>query len=113
MEDVKRRVLAPWWILSLINKSARQSRTCRWLDKKASIRGTTRAIDHTYSSTEMARRRVTRLSDVGDGLKLALRGRVQLRQDLVDFENPSETIRKVDDVRRPRTGTPSSTWATR
>jgi Mg-chelatase subunit ChlI len=98
MEDVKRRVLAPWWILSLINKSVRQSRTCRWLDKKASIRGTTRAIDHTYSSTEMGRRRVTRLSDVGDGLKLALRGRVQLRQDLVDFENPRETIRKVDEL---------------
>lgn len=98
MKDVKRRVLAPWWILSLINKSVRQSRTCRWLDKKASIRGTTRAIDHTYSSTEMGRRRVTRLSDVGDGLKLALRGRVQLRQDLVDFENPRETIRKVDDL---------------
>ncbi len=98
MEDVKRRVLAPWWILSLINKSARQSRTCRWLDKKASIRGTTRAIDHTYSSTEMARRRVVRLRDVGDGLKLALRGRVQLRQDLVDFDNPRETMRKVDEL---------------
>ena len=98
MEEVKRRVLAPWWMLSLINKSARQSRTCRWLDKKASIRGTTRAIDHTYSSTEMERRRVTRLADVTAGLKLALRGRVQLRQDLVDFENPRETMRKVDEL---------------
>jgi len=97
-EDVKRSVLAPWWILSLINKAARHSRTCRWLDKKASIRGTTRAIDHTFSSTEMGKRRVTRLQDVGDGLKLALRGRVQLRQDLVDFENPRETIRKVDEL---------------
>ncbi|OPY59535.1 MAG: Magnesium-chelatase 38 kDa subunit [Syntrophorhabdaceae bacterium PtaU1.Bin034] len=96
--DVKRKVLAPWWILSLINKSVRQSRTCRWLDKKASIRGTTRAIDHTYSSTEIERRRVTRLGDVGAGLKLALRGRVQLRQDLVDFENPRETIRKIDEL---------------
>ncbi len=98
MEDVKRRVLAPWWMLSLINKSVRQSRTCRWLDKKASIRGTTRAIDHTYSSTEMERRRVTRLQDVGAGIKLALRGRVQLRQDLVDFENPRETMRKLDEL---------------
>jgi Mg-chelatase subunit ChlI len=97
-EDVKRSVLAPWWILSLINKAARQSRTCRWLDKKASIRGTTRAIDHTYSSTEIARRRVTMLRDVTAGLKLALRGRVQLRQDLVDFENPRETIRKIDEL---------------
>ena len=76
----------------------RQSRTCRWLDKKASIRGTTRAIDHTYSSTEMAKRRVTMLRDVTAGLKLALRGRVQLRQDLVDFENPRETIRKIDEL---------------
>src|SRR5208337_1640664 len=66
--------------------------------KKASIRGTTRAIDHTYSSTEMARRRVVRLSDVGAGLKLALRGRVQLRQDLIDYENPRETMRKVDEL---------------
>ena len=98
MEDAKRRVLAPWWILSLINKAVRQSRTCRWLDRKASIRGTTRAIDHTYSSTEMAKRRVTMLRDVTAGLKLALRGRVQLRQDLVDFENPRETIRKVDEL---------------
>ncbi|MGD0230811.1 MAG: AAA family ATPase [Syntrophorhabdales bacterium] len=98
MEDVRRRVLAPWWILSLINKSVRQSRTCRWLDKKASIRGTTRAIDHTYSSTEMARRRVTSLADVTAGLRLALRGRVQLRQDLVEFENPRETIRKIDEL---------------
>ncbi len=98
MDDVKRRVLAPWWILSLINKSARQSRVCRWLDKKASIRGTTRAIDHAYSSTEMARRRVTRLQDVTAGLKLALRGRVQLRQDLIDYENPRDTIRRVDEL---------------
>ena len=98
MEDAKRRVLAPWWILSLINKAVRQSRTCRWLDRKASIRGTTRAIDHTYSSTEMAKRRVAMLRDVTAGLKLALRGRVQLRQDLVDFENPGETIRKIDEL---------------
>jgi Mg-chelatase subunit ChlI len=98
MEDALRSVLAPWWMLSLINKSVRQSRTCRWLDKKASIRGTTRAIDHTYSSTEIEGRRVTRLRDVVAGLKLALRGRVQLRQDLVDFENPRETMRKIDEL---------------
>jgi len=98
IDDARRTVLAPWWILSLINKSVRQSRTCRWLDKKASIRGTTRAIDHTYSSTEMERRTVTRLKDVGAGLRLALRGRVQLRQDLIDYDNPRETMRKVDEL---------------
>jgi Mg-chelatase subunit ChlI len=97
-EDVKRRVLSPWWILSLINKSVRQSRVCRWLDRKASIRGTTRAIDHTFSSTEMRRKMVPNLRDVADGLKLALRGRVQLRQDLIDFENPKETTKRVDEL---------------
>lgn len=97
-EDARRRVLAPWWILSLLTKSVRQSRVCRWLDKKASIRGTTRAIDHAYSSTEMDRRVVTSLRDVGDGLKLALRGRVQLRQDHIDFDNPRETMYKVDEL---------------
>lgn len=97
-EDVKRRVLSPWWILSLINKSVRQSRVCRWLDRKASIRGTTRAVDHAFSSTEMRRKVVPNLRDVSDGLKLALRGRVQLRQDLIDFENPKETIRRVDEL---------------
>ena len=97
-DEVKRKVLAPWWVLSLINKSVRQSRVCRWLDRRASIRGTVRAIDHTYSSTEIEGRSVTRIGDVGKGLKLALRGRVQLRQDLIDFENPRETIHKVDEV---------------
>jgi MoxR-like ATPase len=96
--DLGRKVTTPWWILSLINKAVRQSRSCRWLDRKASIRGTTRAIDHTYSTTEMERRCVPRLVDVSKGLKLALRGRVQLRQDLVDFENPRETMRKVDEI---------------
>jgi Mg-chelatase subunit ChlI len=98
MEDAARHVLAPWWILSLINKSARQSRACRWLDKRASIRGTTRAIDHAYSSTEMGRRHVATLPDVTAGLKLSLRGRVQLRQDLIDFDNPRETIHKIDEL---------------
>jgi hypothetical protein len=98
VSDLGRKVYTPWWILSLINKAVRQSRTCRWLDRKASIRGTTRAIDHTYSTTEMEKRRVPRLVDVSKGLKLALRGRVQLRQDLVDFENPRETMRKVDEI---------------
>ena len=97
-DEVKRKVLAPWWVLSLINKSVRQSRVCRWLDRRASIRGTVRAIDHTYSSTEIEGRSVTRIGDVGKGLKLALRGRVQLRQDLIDFENPMETLHKVDEV---------------
>ena len=96
--ELKRKVYAPWWVLSMINKAVRQSRACRWLDRKASIRGTTRAIDHAYSSTEMERRHVPRLTDLGKGLRLALRGRVQLRQDLVDFENPRETMRKVDEV---------------
>jgi len=46
----------------------------------------------------MKQRTVPNLRDVSDGLKLALRGRVQLRQDLIDFENPKETIKRVDEL---------------
>ena len=41
---------------------------------------------------------MTRLKDVASGLKLALRGRVQLRQDLVDFDSPRETMRRIDEL---------------
>jgi hypothetical protein len=92
-----RPVAAPW-MLVLINKAARQSRVCRWLERQSSIRATIRALDHAHSSAEMMRHRVVRLADVSAGLKLALRGRVQLRQDLVEFENPAATFRKLDEL---------------
>ena len=97
-ESVPRRTLAPWWVLEVINKAARQSRACRWLDRASSIRGTLRALDHAYSSAELARRPVVGLEDAAAGLKLALRGRVQLRQDIIDFENPRETLAKIDEL---------------
>jgi len=97
-EPVPRRTLAPWWVPAVINKAVRQSRACRWLDRASSIRGTLRALDHAYSSAELARRPVVGLEDVAAGVKLALRGRVQLRQDLIDFENPRETLAKIDEL---------------
>ena len=97
-EAAPRNALAPWWILMAVNRAARQSRSCRWVERPSSIRGTIRAVDHTYSSAEIARRPVANLEDLAAGLRLALRGRVQLRQDLVDFENPRETYAKVDEL---------------
>ncbi len=113
MEDARRRVLAPWWMLSLINKSARQSRTCRWLDKKASIRGTTRAIDHTYSSTEMERRRVTRLADVTAGVKLAYGAASSSARTSSISRTPGRRCARWTSCRKTSCGTASSIWATR
>ena len=93
-----RKSLAPWWLLRVIVKAARQSRSCRWLERASSIRGTARAHAHAYSSAELAGHPIVTLEDVSAGLKLALRGRVQLRQDLIDFENPRETLAKADEL---------------
>ncbi|MDY6834902.1 MAG: AAA family ATPase [Chloroflexota bacterium] len=98
MAELERRTMAPWWIIDLVNGAARHSRSCRWLDKKASIRGTTRALDHTYASAELEKRDVTNISDAYSGLKLALRGRLGLRADLMDFDNPWESFRRTDQV---------------
>ena len=97
-QELERRVVAPWWIVDLVNAAVRHSRKCRWLDKKASIRGTTRGLDHTYASTELENRRVANLRDAHQGLMLALRGRIGLRADLVDYDNPKESFRKTDEV---------------
>lgn len=96
--ELERRVAAPWWIMDLINKAVRHSRHCRWLERKASVRGTIRGLDHTYASAELENRRVATLKDAAAGLKLALRSRIGLRADLVDFENPKENFRKTDEV---------------
>ncbi len=98
LEGIEREVAAPWWIMQLVNRSVRFSRVCRWLDKRASIRGTTKAIDHTYASAELENRKVIRLKDASEGLKLALRGRIGLRPDMIDIENPRETLKKTDEV---------------
>jgi magnesium chelatase subunit I len=96
--ELERTVVLPWWITDLVNKAVRHSRVCRWLDKKASIRGSTRGLDHTYASVELENREVANLRDAYRGLRLALRGRIGLRADLIDFEKPKESFRKTDQV---------------
>jgi len=98
LEDVERKVAAPWWIIDLVNGAVRQSRTCQWLEKTASIRATTRAIDHTYASVELENRQVANLTDVAHALKLALRSRVGLRADLVDFESAKNSLERCDEL---------------
>jgi len=98
LQELKRKVVAPWWILYLVNKAVRRSRICPWLDKKASIRGTSRGIDHTYASVELENKRVANLKHACEGLKLALRSRIALRVDLIDFESPGETFSKSNEI---------------
>ncbi len=90
--------LAPWWLLTLINRSVRQSRACRWLERSSSLRGTMRALDHTYSTVQMRGAAVATLEDAAKGVRLAMRGRLHLRQDLVEIEDPCETYRRVDEL---------------
>lgn len=97
-EDVERRVAVPWWTIDLVNAAVRLSRTCPYVEKSASIRATTKAIDHTCASVELDNRRVARLRDVAHGLRLALRGRVGLRADLIDFDSPKRTLEKTDEL---------------
>lgn len=97
-KELERRVIAPWWTLDLINAAVRHSRICRWLEKRASIRGTIKALDHTYASVELESRDVANLKDAYDGLRLALRSRLGLRSDLVDLDSPKKTLEKIDRV---------------
>lgn len=96
--DASRQARAPWWLLTAINKAVRQSRSCRWLERPSHIRGTVRALDHTLSSAELAGHPVAGLTDGYRGLRLSLRGRVHLRQDLIEIDNPRDTYRKVDEL---------------
>lgn len=98
LNEMERNVVAPWWIIDLVNGAVRHSRICTFLDRKASIRGSTRALDHTYASVELENRKVASLADACLGLKLALRGRIKLRADLLDFDNPRESFVKTDRV---------------
>jgi len=91
-EEIARIVAAPWWVIDTINKSVRYSRTCPYVEKTASIRASNRALDHTYASVEMENRRVANLRHAYHGLRLALRARVGLRTDLIDFDNPKKTF---------------------
>ncbi|MGD2200364.1 MAG: hypothetical protein PVJ38_01870 [Candidatus Bathyarchaeota archaeon] len=101
--SLRRRVVAPWWIVDVIIKAVRYTRDCPNIDRGASIRGGIKALDHAYSTTEMRGGRVTNLSDAADGLQLALRGRVRLRADLINFDEQegelmNQTVRVIDDI---------------
>ena len=101
--SLKRRVAAPWWIVDVLLKTTRYTRECPNIDRGASIRGSIKALDHTYSATEMRGGRVSSLSDAAEGLQLALRGRVRLRADLIGFDDReseymSQTARVIEDV---------------
>ena len=100
---LRRRVAAPWWIVEVIAKTSRYTRDCPNIDRGASIRGSIKALDHAYSSTEMRGGWVSNLADAVDGLQLALRGRVRLRADLLGFDDResamiAQTARAVEDV---------------
>jgi len=98
-ESLKRRVAAPWWIVDVIAKTSRHTRDCPNIDRGASIRGSIKALDHTYSTTEMRGGQVSNLADAAEGLNLALRGRVRLRADLIGFDDrPDESMARVDEV---------------
>ncbi len=96
---LERNVAAPWWIVDVVVKSVRETRESVNLDKGASIRGIYKAIDHTYATAEMEGRHVANLKDACDGLKLALRGRIKIRADLIGFgESPKESFERSDKI---------------
>ena len=96
---LRRRVAAPWWIIDVIVKASRYTRDCPNIDRGASIRGSIKSLDHTYSTTEMRGGRVSSLSDASSGLYLALRGRVRIRADLIGFaDSPGDVMNKNNEV---------------
>ena len=95
-EDIRRKVMAPWWIIDMVNKAVRHSRICPYVEKRPSIRATIRALDHTYASVEIENKKVASLCHAFYGLRLALRGRVGLRADLIDFEQPRKAFTLTD-----------------
>ncbi len=96
-EDIQRTAVLPWWIMYLLNEAIACSRKCDVLDRKPSIRGTCRVFDHTYASVELANKKVASLKEALDGMKLALRGRIELKPDLIDFDNPAESFSRLDE----------------
>lgn len=95
-EDIARKVMAPWWIVDIVNKSVRHSRICPRVEKRPSIRASIRALEHTFSSAEMENKRVTGLKHAFQGIRLALRGRIGLRADLIDYEQPRKAFDLAD-----------------
>ncbi len=98
-QELRRRAFAPWWIVDTVEKTVRYTRDCPNVDRGSSIRGTIRSLDHTLSSAEQRGLRVASLREAADGLKLALRGRIRLRADLVGFDDsPAAFMVKNDEL---------------
>ena len=96
--DIIREVTAPWWIIDVVNKAVRHSRICPYVERRPSIRATIRAMDHTYASVELENKRVANLRHAFYGLRLALRGRLGLRADLIDFEEPRKSFQLIAEL---------------
>lgn len=95
-EGAERAVVAPWWIVELVNKTVRYSRVCSKLERKASIRASGKALDHTYSSIELENRRIATMKDAYYGMRLALRGRIGLDPEFLDFSEPQKAFKRTD-----------------
>jgi Mg-chelatase subunit ChlI len=95
-DDIARKAMTPWWIVDIVNKSIRHSRTCRYVEKRPSIRASIRALEHTFSSAEIENRQVASLEHAFYGIRLALRGRIGLRADLIDYDQPVKAFTMVD-----------------
>ncbi len=93
---ITRKVMAPWWIIDIVNKSVRHSRICTHVEKRPSIRASIRALEHTFSSVEIENKNVANLEHAFYGTRLSLRGRIGLRADLIDFEQPSKAFILAD-----------------
>jgi Mg-chelatase subunit ChlI len=98
MDEVKRKVAAPWWVLDIVNKSVRYSRTCPNVENKASIRATSRSLEHTYASCELDGNVAANLRHAYFGLRLALRGRLEIRADLIDYEDTERAAALVNEL---------------
>ena len=95
LDEVKRKVAAPWWVLDTVNKSVRYSRICPHVENKASIRATSRSLEHTYASVELDGGNVASLRHAFYGIRLALRGRLEVRADLMDYEDTGKAAELV------------------
>ncbi len=99
VSSLKRQSLVPWWIIETVEKTVRYTRECPNIERGSSIRGSIKSLDHVYSSTELRGANVSDLLDAALGLKLALRGRIRIRADLIGFdESPSAYMMKNNEV---------------
>ena len=98
IKDLERTVALPWWIMQLLNESIACSRECVSLERRPSVRGSYRAMDHTYASAELEGKKIAGLREVNFGLRLALRGRIELKPDLIDFDDPAQSFDRAAEL---------------